>query len=112
VDTRKCTGCGKCVSACPLQVIDLIPVDAHVAVFCNSHDRGGVVRKYCDVGCIGCSQCSKLCPHGAITMQDNLPVIDAHVCIEKCQESVCLEKCRRNAIQDYKTHAVEIKKAV
>jgi hypothetical protein len=45
-------------------------------------------------------------------MQDNLPVIDAHVCIEKCQESVCLEKCRRNAIQDYKTHAVEIKKAV
>jgi electron transport complex protein RnfB len=112
VDTKKCTGCGKCAAACPQNVIDLIPVDAHVAVFCNSHDRGGVVRKYCEVGCIGCSQCSKLCPHGAITMQDNLPVVDANVCIEKCQEAVCLEKCKRNAIQDCKTHPIETKKAV
>lgn len=112
VDTKKCTGCGKCADACPQNVIDLIPVDAHVAVFCNSTDKGGLVRKYCDVGCTGCSQCSKLCPHGAITMQDNLPVIDAQVCIEKCKENACLEKCRRDAILDCKTQPTEIKKAV
>ncbi|HBG22106.1 MAG: Fe-S cluster domain-containing protein [Syntrophaceticus sp.] len=111
VDTKKCTGCGKCADACPLNVIDLIPVDAHVAVFCNSPDKGGLVRKYCEVGCTGCSQCSKLCPHGAITMQDNLPVIDEHVCIEKCQENACLEKCKRTAIQACKT-AIEMDKAV
>lgn len=112
VDKKKCTGCGKCADACPQKVIDLISPDAHVAVICNSHDKGGVVRKYCEVGCIGCSLCSKLCPHGAIKMQDNLAVVDPYVCIEKCQESVCLEKCKPNAIRDYKTPAIEIKKAI
>jgi Na+-translocating ferredoxin:NAD+ oxidoreductase RNF subunit RnfB len=112
VDQEKCTGCGKCATACPKKVIEMISPDAHVAVFCNSRDKGAVARKICKVACIACNQCGKLCPHGAVKMQNNLAVVDSSICIEKCEESVCLEKCATKAIQAYKIPAAELVKAV
>jgi Na+-translocating ferredoxin:NAD+ oxidoreductase RNF subunit RnfB len=112
VNKEKCTGCGKCASACPKKVIDMIPIDAAVAVYCNSHDKGAVVRKFCKVACIGCGLCVKLCPHGAVKMQNNLAVVDATICAEKCTEIVCLEKCATKAIKTYKIPPLEIEQAV
>jgi Na+-translocating ferredoxin:NAD+ oxidoreductase RNF subunit RnfB len=76
VDPRKCTGCTKCVSACPKKIIKMVPSDKTVHILCSSHDKGGVVRKACAVGCIGCQRCVKESPEGAIVMEDNLAVVN------------------------------------
>jgi len=53
------------------------------------------VKKVCDAGCIGCGLCSKVCPPQAITMRDNLPVIDPDLCTG-CTS--CAMKCPVGAI--------------
>ncbi len=111
VNKKKCTGCGKCAAACPKKVIDMIPLEAPVAVYCNSLDKGAVVRKFCKVACIGCGLCAKLCPHDAIKMKNNLAVVDAGICMEKCEEPVCLEKCSTKAIKTYKIPPLEMVEA-
>ncbi|RNC29597.1 MAG: Electron transport complex subunit RsxB [Candidatus Dichloromethanomonas elyunquensis] len=112
VDEEKCTGCGKCATACPKKVIAMIPAGSHVSVHCNSLDTGAVVRKICKVGCIGCGVCVKQCPYSAIIMKDNLAVIDSSICMDKCDNSVCLEKCPSKVIRTYKISLPEIKNAV
>ena len=98
VDAEKCTGCAKCESVCPKKVIVMAPVGAPVAVRCNSQDKGAVARKNCSVACIGCTLCFKSCPHQAIQMENNLAVVDAKVCIQKCDHPSCLAKCPTKAI--------------
>jgi Na+-translocating ferredoxin:NAD+ oxidoreductase subunit B len=112
VDKKKCTGCGQCALACPKHVIGMIPIDAHVAVICNSQDKGAVARQICQVSCIACGLCSKLCPYGAIKIENNLAVVDANICIEKCTESVCLAKCASQAIQPCQSPETEMMKVV
>lgn len=75
VDDEKCTGCGLCVSACPRNIMELIPKTAQIYVACRSHDRGKAVKAVCEVGCNGCSLCAnpKTTPSGALIMDDFLP---------------------------------------
>jgi len=89
VNPEKCTGCGKCVEACPKGIIKLVPVDKKVHILCSSHDKGGKVRKICKVGCIGCMRCVKAAPEGAITMEDNLAVVNYEVDIPESVAEVC-----------------------
>lgn len=99
VDEEKCTGCGQCAAACPKELIDMVPQGYHVGVFCNSQDRGPKVRQVCKVACFGCGICAKNCPHEAIKMQNNLPVVDDSICMEKCVEALCIAKCPTKAIR-------------
>ena len=45
-------------------------------VACNSRDKGGIVRKYCTVGCIGCKICEKKSPEGGFWVENFLAEID------------------------------------
>jgi len=95
VDEEGCTSCGRCVAACPRGIIQLVPASQSVTVLCRSCARGAEVRKTCKVGCIGCGLCVKACPTGAITIENNLAVIDPAKC-DACGR--CVEKCPTKCI--------------
>lgn len=76
VDKEKCTSCGKCVTACPHNVIRLIPYNAEYAVACNNIESGLKVRRVCEVGCIGCRICVNKHPNSGCVMKESLSVVD------------------------------------
>jgi len=97
ISREKCTGCKKCVSACPRSVIRMTPLDATTHVLCNSRDKGALVRKYCQVGCIACQICVKTAA-GAYVVEENL----AHVVYEQsAQAAAAVPKCPTKCIRDF-----------
>lgn len=99
VNHEKCTGCLKCVDTCPKKIIHPVPYYADVNVACSSHEKGAVLRKVCNIGCIGCKICEKTCQYDAIHVNDNLAEIDYAKCTG-CGE--CALKCPRHLISDSK----------
>ncbi|MDR1158313.1 MAG: RnfABCDGE type electron transport complex subunit B [Oscillospiraceae bacterium] len=97
VDHERCTGCLTCTKVCPKSLIIPVPYYADIVVACSSHERGGVLRKVCDIGCLGCRICEKICKHGAVTITDSLASIDYEKCVS-CGD--CAEKCPRRLIVD------------
>ena len=96
VKREVCLSCGACINACPKNCIDRIPATAKVYVACRTHCKGKETMSFCKMGCIACGMCAKKCPQGAITMVDNLPVID----YKKCTGCMtCVEKCPRHCIK-------------
>ena len=98
ISPEKCTACGKCVAACPKQVIELAQMSKAVVISCHSRDKGADTRKKCQVGCIACGICVRTCPVDAIAIENNLARIDHGKCIT-C--GLCVRKCPTNAIRDY-----------
>lgn len=104
VDPDRCISCGACISTCPKHIIERIPESAPVYVACSSKCRGKEVMSVCKVGCIACGICARSCPHGAIKMEDNLPVFD----YTKCTGCLtCVNKCPRHIIISRKIIAEE-----
>jgi len=101
VDIVKCTGCRKCEAACPTKVIEVLPASRQVLVTCHSKDKGGDTRKNCQVGCIACGKCVKICPFDAPSLNNNLSRIDLNKC-KVC--SLCVAPCPTNAITDFIPH--------
>lgn len=96
VDPEACTGCGNCVKACPRSIIDLADELKPVHVRCKSLAKGKEVREACQVGCIACRACERVCPVGAITVNNNVASID----YDKCTAcGLCVEKCPMNTIE-------------
>jgi electron transport complex protein RnfB len=98
INPEKCTACGKCVAACPKQVIELAQASKAVVVSCHSRNKGLDVKKKCQVGCIACGICVRTCPVDAIKVDNNLARIDHAKCIV-C--GLCTKKCPTGAIHDY-----------
>jgi len=98
VDITKCTGCRKCEAACPTKVIEVLPALKQVLVTCHSKDKGVDTKKYCQVGCISCGICTKVCPFDAPSVTNNLSTIDVNKC-RVC--GLCVLKCPTNAISDF-----------
>jgi Fe-S-cluster-containing hydrogenase component 2 len=98
VDDEKCTSCGKCVKACPRNIIELRkkgPKSRRIVVMCVNKDKGAVARKACTNACIGCSKCQKVCEFDAITIENNLAYIDYTKC-RLCRK--CEDQCPTGAI--------------
>lgn len=98
IDPEKCTACGKCVAACPKQVIEIAQASKAVVISCHSRDKGADTKKKCQVGCIACGICVRTCPVDAIKIDNNLARIDHDRCIV-C--GLCVKKCPTSAIRDY-----------
>ena len=99
VDPERCTACRLCVAVCPKNIIIPVPYSADVHIACSSRDKGGTLRKLCDIGCLGCRICEKVCVPGAIRVEDNFASIDFDKC-SGCGD--CAEKCPRKLIVDAK----------
>ncbi|MDD3429576.1 MAG: RnfABCDGE type electron transport complex subunit B [Oscillospiraceae bacterium] len=95
IDKEKCTGCGACASACPNNIIWVLPESDKPVVLCANKERGALTRKGCSAGCIGCMKCEKTCQQGAIKVVDNVASIDHEKCTG-CRE--CVEVCPVKAI--------------
>ncbi len=98
VDQEKCVACGACVTACPKNIIQIIPRNSkkYTELRCSSHDKGPATRQSCDNGCIGCKLCVKACPkEGALTVENFLAKINYDICIG-C--GLCSRACPRQLI--------------
>ena len=96
VDIRFCMGCGLCANTCPKKLFELVEQSRKTLVLCNNKEKGAVARKACTNACIGCKKCELNCPHKAITVKDNLAVID----YEKCKDcGICAENCPTKCIK-------------
>lgn len=97
VDDQRCTGCAKCVEACPKDVIRLVPYGLGVHILCNSLAPGKQTKSVCPVGCIGCGICERVCPFEAIEVKDNLAILN----YDKCRQcGLCVSKCPQKTIVD------------
>jgi len=66
-----------------------------VYVQCVNMDKGAVAKKACEVACIGCGKCEKVCKFEAITIENNLSYIDYNKC-RLCTK--CVDECPTGAI--------------
>ncbi len=95
VDSAKCRACQKCLKACPRKLISMVPKSQPVLVACKNLDKGRKAKEVCAIACIACRICEKNCPAEAITVVDNLAVIDYAKCT-RC--GVCVGKCPQKSI--------------
>ena len=97
VNEDRCVGCLACAAVCPRQLIVPVEPKRNVVIACNSMAKGAVTTRGCTVGCIGCGLCKKICPNGAITVTNNLAVIDYSKC-DNC--GLCATVCPKKLIKD------------
>jgi ferredoxin len=62
VDLELCTGCGKCVSACPVEAMTQVSAN-------DPHRPNRKLAKLAEEICLGCGICARVCPERAITLQ-------------------------------------------
>ena len=101
VDTEKCTGCGLCVTECPLNLIELVPAGTKIAFLCNYKPLRDIPgREKCDFGCTHCRKCFKACEDEAIEWNKETALPEFNQ--EKCTLCLkCIEACEQNTLADF-----------
>ncbi|HBH05268.1 MAG TPA: ferredoxin [Flavobacteriales bacterium] len=89
----KCTACNACVTECPKDIIELMPVgkkNQRIYVACVNEDPNSIARDICSVACTGCSDCLEQCKFDAIIVENDLAYVDQ----EKCKQCLkCVDVC-------------------
>jgi ferredoxin len=62
INAEYCTGCGKCVNACPVEAMSLVSAN-------DPHRRKRKRSSLADELCLGCGICVSACPEGGITLR-------------------------------------------
>lgn len=94
----KCVACGVCVDTCPRDIIELRnkgKKSRRIYVSCMNTEKGAVAKKNCEVACIGCKKCEKVCKFDAIKIENFLAYIDYENC-KLCRK--CVDECPTGAI--------------
>lgn len=99
IDRKKCISCRKCLSVCPMNIIQMIPESADYAVACSHPGKGVQTKQDCGVGCLGCSLCTKKSPDGGFFMDGFLAKIDYN---KKGSRNEAVEKCPSHCIVSLK----------
>jgi len=69
VDVVACTACGDCVSACPKNLFEIIPLDQKLLVQCRSVIEGDEALESCRVACTACGKCVVDAAPGLVTIE-------------------------------------------
>ncbi len=96
INAAMCKACGKCITACPKNLISFTPVSPALKVLCKNTDKGAKAMKVCETSCIGCTKCVKVCESDAVKVENFLAVIDPAKCTA-CGK--CKEACPKGCIQ-------------
>lgn len=96
VNPANCKACGKCIEACPKNLISMIEIKPQAVVKCSNCDKGVITNKECKVGCIGCGKCMKACEFDAIKVKNFLASVNADKCTA-CGK--CVGVCPKNCIE-------------
>jgi Na+-translocating ferredoxin:NAD+ oxidoreductase RNF subunit RnfB len=97
VDIDKCTACGDCVSVCPRDLFEVIPLNHKLFVQCSIPLEGDAARVLCATACDACERCVLDAAPGLIKMENNLPVVDYSADIPIRPEATF--RCPTGAIQ-------------
>lgn len=62
VDIDRCKGCGLCINACPLNLLELDPNKLNIKGY-------QPMRIHSPEKCIGCTNCALMCPDAVITVE-------------------------------------------
>lgn len=65
INTKSCDACGKCIEACPKEVLGKVNIIFHKHAHINEAKQ-----------CIGCLKCVKACPQNAIIPRRDLKKAD------------------------------------
>jgi Na+-translocating ferredoxin:NAD+ oxidoreductase RNF subunit RnfB len=62
VDPSQCNGCGKCVSACPVEAMGLVSAN-------DPHQPNRKQARLVEELCLGCGVCVRSCPKGGLSLR-------------------------------------------
>ncbi|HSH74418.1 MAG TPA: (Fe-S)-binding protein [Longimicrobiales bacterium] len=96
VDIDRCTACGDCVEACPLDLFVVMPQDHHLLVQCRNLLSGEAAEAVCSVACNACGRCVMDAQPGLVELSNGLAVVDYEKI--ELENPRAIERCPTGAI--------------